>query len=251
MNHKKWLDKCQHWKQKWPTYDIKQNIDNENEKINCYTFIETLNEEMTNNETIVYDAGIPYYIISHNLKTKQNQKIILSGAQADMGFSLPASIGVYLADTTKNVVVITGDGSFNTNIQELATIRNLNIPLKIFVLNNNGYLSIRNTQKKFYENRVYGTSVNNGLWFPDLNKIANAYEIEYFKIKNNKELYNNIKNVLNKKNTIICEIICKEDQEVIPTLMLKKDENGNTIQCGLDDMYPFLSQKEIEEEKII
>jgi len=207
---------------------------------------------MTENETIVCDAGSAIYVPSQNLKMKNNQKFILSGAQADMGFSLPASIGVYLADNKKNVIVITGDGSFNTNIQELATIRYLNIPVKIFVWNNNGYLSIKNTQNKFYEGRVYGTDTNHGLWFPDLKNIAYSYEFDYIKINSNEELKVNIQNILNKKTPIICEVICKNNQEIVPTLMLKKDKvTGKSIQCGLDDMYPFLDEKELQKEKIL
>lgn len=250
ITKQEWLDKCQHWKNKWPIFE--QSYIDDSDGINLYTFIEILNESMTENETIVCDAGSAIYVPSQNLKMKNNQKFILSGAQADMGFSLPASIGVYLADNKKNVIVITGDGSFNTNIQELATIRYLNIPVKIFVWNNNGYLSIKNTQNKFYEGRVYGTDTNNGLWFPDLKNIAHSYEFDYIKINSNKELKVNIQNILNKKTPIICEVICKNDQEIVPTLMLKKDKvTGKSIQCGLDDMYPFLDEKELQKEKIL
>ena len=250
ITNQEWLSKCQHWKTKWPIYESSYIDDTGG--INLYTFIEILNSSMTENETIVCDAGSAIYVPSQNLKMKNSQKFILSGAQADMGFSLPASIGVYLADKTKNVIVITGDGSFNTNIQELATIRHLNIPIKIFVWNNNGYLSIKNTQTKFYEGRVYGTDTSHGLWFPELKNVANSYEFDYIKIDSNESLTSNIRYILNKNIPTICEVICKIDQEIVPTLMLKKDKlTGKSIQCGLDDMYPFLDEKELQSEKIL
>jgi len=249
-NKEIWLNKCRHWKEKWPIYE--KSYQDDTGGINLYTFIEILNNAMTANDTIVSDAGSAIYVPSQNLKMLEGQKFVLSGAQADMGFALPASIGTYLADTTKNVIVITGDGSFNTNIQELATIRHLNLPIKIFVWNNSGYLSIKNTQKKFYEGRVYGTDINHGLWFPDLKNVASTYEMEYIKVSSNDELSTSINNILNKKTAIICEVICKEEQEIVPTLMLKKDKlTGKSIQCGLDDMYPFLSDEELNNEKII
>lgn len=249
-NKEKWIEKCKYWKNKWPIYE--ESYKDDTNGINLYTFIETLNDVMSVSDTIVSDAGSAIYVPSQNLKMIDNQIFVLSGAQADMGFALPASIGVNLADPTKNVIVITGDGSFNTNIQELATIRYLNLPIKIFVWNNSGYLSIKNTQKKFYEGRVYGTDSDHGLWFPELKNVAETYEMEYIKITSNQELKEHLKNILNKKTAIICEVICKEEQEIVPTLMLKKDKNtGKSIQCGLDDMYPFLSDEELKNEKYL
>ena len=249
MNKQEWLIKCAKWKKKWPFYISDYECDKGG--INLYTFIEKLNKTMSSKLTIVCDAGSALYVPCQNLKLKKKQVFILSGAQADMGFALPAAIGVSLADKTKTVAVITGDGSFNTNIQELAVIKNLNLPVIIFVWKNNGYLSIKNTQSKFYGGRVYGTDTETGLWFPDLKKVANTYEMDYIKIKTNNDLEKNISNILKYTTPIICEISCKEDQQIVPTLMLKKDKiTGKNIQPSLHDMYPFLSDEEINNEMI-
>lgn len=249
MLHNKWLNITSRWKDKWKLY-LDEYKDDTN-GLNLYTFIEIMNENMTDKETVVSDAGSAIYVPSQNLKMKENQRFVLSGAQADMGFAVPASIGVYLADPLKNVLVFTGDGSFNTNVQELATIRLLNAPVKIFVWNNNGYLSIRNTQKKFYQGRVYGTDKNCGLWFPDLKKIAETYEFDFYYISKNSELSNLASEIINNDKPTIIEIICNPDQEIVPTLMLKKDKiTGNSIQCGLHDMYPFLDDEILKEEMI-
>ena len=244
-----WVSKTKKWKNMWPLY-LKEYED-DTLGLNLYTFIEIMNEKMTSKETIVCDAGSAIYVPSQNLKMKEGQRFVLSGAQADMGFALPASIGVYLADDTKNVLVFTGDGSFNTNIQELATIRNLNIPVKIFVWNNNGYLSIKNTQRKFYEGRVYGTSTDDGLWFPDIKKIADAYEFTYYSIQKNQDLKDKATEIINNNSPCLIEVICQPNQEIVPSLMLKKDpQTGYNIQCGLHDMYPFLDDNVISEEMI-
>lgn len=244
-----WLEKLSKWKTMWPLYLEKYKDDSNG--INLYTFIEIFNNRMTSNETIVCDAGSAIYVPSQNLKMKENQRYVLSGAQADMGFSVPASIGVYLADKTKNVLVFTGDGSFNSNIQELATIKNLGFPVKIFIWNNGGYLSIRNTQKKFYEGRVFGTSFGNGLWFPEIKNIAQSYEFSYYSIKSNADLIDSLDEIISENNPTLIEVFCQKDQEVVPTLMLKKDpKTGKNIQCGLNDMYPFLDDQVLLEEMI-
>tara|TARA_R100001443_G_scaffold117294_1_gene141151 strand:- start:805 stop:1554 length:750 start_codon:yes stop_codon:yes gene_type:complete len=243
-----WIDRCKRWKSKWPIF--KDSFIDDSNGVNLYNFIEILNSVITKNETIVSDAGSAIYVPCQNLKLKEGQDFIISGAQADMGFALPASIGVYLADSTKNVLVVTGDGSFNTNIQELAVIRSLNVPIKIFVWNNNGYLSIRNTQSKFYEGRVYGTDKDTGLWFPELESVAKTYEFDFVKLSTNVEVRDNLLKIINNKNPMICEVICDPNQDITPTLMLKEDEaTGEKIQCGLDDMFPFLSQAELDNEK--
>jgi acetolactate synthase-1/2/3 large subunit len=249
MSFDNWVEKTSNWKKMWPLYLEEYNDDSQG--VNLYAFIEIMNENMTASETVISDAGSAIYVPSQNLKMKEGQRFVLSGAQADMGFAVPASIGVYLADQSKNVLVFTGDGSFNTNIQELATIRNLNIPVKIFIWNNEGYLSIKNTQKKFYEGRVFGTSSDNGLWFPDIKKIAEAYEFSFFYIDSNEDLSNNAKTIINSNNPTLIEVKCKPNQEIVPTLMLKKDfKTGYNIQCGLHDMYPFLDEDVILREMI-
>ena len=249
MSSFEWLDKVKKWKNMWPLY--LEEYKDDTTGLNLYTFIEIMNNKMTSNETIVCDAGSAIYVPSQNLKMKEGQRFVLSGAQADMGFALPASIGVYLADKTKNVLVFTGDGSFNTNIQELATIRNLNIPVKIFIWNNSGYLSIKNTQRKFYEGRIFGTSSGNGLWFPEIEKVAQAYEFSYYSIKTNQDLENLADEIFNQEGPTLIEVICQPNQEIVPTLMLKKDpKTGYNIQCGLHDMYPFLDEETLSEEMI-
>ena len=246
MSKEKWVEKCLHWKQKWPVYS--SEFDDDVDGVNLYYIIESLNKICDENTTYVTDAGTAYYVASQNLNLKKGQKLVFPGAQADMGFSLPASIGIGFASMDKNVVVITGDGSFNTNIQELATIKANNIKTKFIILNNEGYLSIRNTQAKFYNGHLYGESPSTGLWFPSFEDVAKTYKLEYYKISNNQELKECLSKNIHKDECAIYDIKCKYLQDVIPTLSLKSGSDGSLVQCGLNDMFPFLDMEDLKKE---
>jgi acetolactate synthase-1/2/3 large subunit len=243
-----WLEKCNHWKTKWETVDIQDM--NDIDGINLYYVIECLNNISLSNDVFLTDAGTAYYVLSQNLKIKQNQKIVMPGSQAEMGFCLPASLGVYLANKDLNPILIIGDGSFNSNIQELGSLKANDVPSKILLLNNDGYLSIRNMQKNFYNNNVYGESSATGLFFPDYDLLSKSYGIEYYRIETNEALYETLEKTLNSKKTILYDIKCKFYQEIYPTLSFRTDLQGNKIQSGLHDMYPFLNLDEIDQEMI-
>jgi len=168
-----------------------------------------------------------------------------------MGFTLPASIGASFANNKGSIIGITGDGSFQSNIQELQTISYYKLPIKIFVLNNNGYLSIRTTQRKFFEDRFIGTDKDSGVSFPNTKKIAQAYGIKYVKIEDNLSLNKKLTRIINSNKSVICEIMCKEWDKVIPTLSAKKTEDGQLISKPLEDMFPFLDREEFYENMYI
>jgi acetolactate synthase-1/2/3 large subunit len=176
---------------------------------------------------------------------KEGQKLIISLGQADMGWALPGSIGVAM-NTADNVIVFIGDGSFYSNVQELAVAKYNNLPIKFVVGNNNGYMSIRNTQTKFYEQRVYGEGEGRGLFFPSLEKIAKAFDIEYATIKNMEDLNENFEHLIHSPKCTIIEVMLKQQQDVYPALAIKPDGK----QGALHEMYPFLTQEEIDAEMI-
>ena len=165
---------CNVWKQQWPVF--KEEYRDVSKGINIYYLLEKIHEHSPDDAVIVSDAGSAYYATSQAYKIKGTQRYVTSGGQADMGFSLPAAIGAALS-SGKGVIALTGDGSLQTNIQELATLSALNLTIKLIVLNNGGYLSIRNTANKFFGGHIKGTDVNNGLFFPDLAQLAEAYDL--------------------------------------------------------------------------
>ena len=242
-----WQKKCVYWKNKWPVYQTGYDTDT----VNMYEFTKALSQLANEDAVVVSDAGSSYYVTSQSFTLNSNkQRYITSGAQADMGFTLPAAIGVCIA-ADKPVIGITGDGSFQLNIQELQTIKHYNLPVKLIVFNNNGYLSIRATQNKFFEGRRIGTDAASGVSFPQVEKIANAYGLPYFKINNVGELREKLAKVIAAPGAIICEVICPENQEIIPAVSAVKNKDGSMTSKPIEDMYPFLQRSEFLDEMII
>lgn len=242
----KWFTKCIKWRNNWSVHNKKDK------NLNLYTFTKELSDAIANKENtvVISDAGSAYYVTCQALLIK-NGRFITSGAQAEMGFTLPACIGVSFANPQANIIGVTGDGSFQFNIQELQTIIHYNLPIKLFVLNNNGYLSIRNTQDKFFEGRHFGTSPISGVSFPSLEKIAKAYNFEYIKIKSLSKLKKSISNILDSTKPIVCEIILPDKEQILPSSSAKQNEEGKIISQPLENMFPFLSDEEFRREMII
>lgn len=240
-NKNAWIEKCQHWKKKWPIIQDSYLPDPNDTKLNIYAVINFINQYSKPEHIIMADGGSMGYVGPTAIEKKHGQRLILNLAQGEMGWALPASIGVAIA-SDRPIIVVIGDGSFMLNIQELATIRHHNLNIKFFIMNNSGYLSIKNTQNKYFEGRVYGTDVSSGLWFPDFSKIANAFDMEYCKI-NTKQSLENIQLLLEKKNPIIIDCECLSEQEIMPSQAVK---NGK--QAGLHDMYPFLTNEDMTKE---
>ncbi len=240
-----WLKKCYSWKTKWPVVDTKSFKGED--QVDLYSVIESVNALSDPSDIIMGDAGSISYAGPVALKAKQNgeeaQRLIFSQSQADMGWGLPASIGVSIA-SKRQVIAIIGDGSFMSNIQELAVVREHWLNIKFVLLNNNGYLSIRNTQNKFYEGREYGTSSKNGLWFPDFKDIAESFEMGYYNASTIKDL-EKLSEIFKTPGPYIIDCRCKYDQQILPSQAFK---NGK--QAPLHDMFPFLSDEELQNEMI-
>lgn len=159
-----------------------------------------------------------------------------------MGY-MPASIGVATA-CGKDVYCITGDGSIQMNIQELETIAYNRLPIKIIVINNNGYLLIRHTQENFQEGRLIGESPETGVGFPDLKKIAWAYDIPFIRLSELSEMEERMSELMKLKGPAIFEVMTPPDQALIPRVASKKMEDGSMISMPYDDMLPFLPRDE-------
>ena len=242
-NKSEWIEKCQGWKIKWPVIQDNHLPNDTDTSLNIYAIIDAINKYSGPDDIIMSDGGSMGYVGPTAIETKENQRLILNLAQGEMGWALPASIGVSISSNLPVIVVI-GDGSFMLNIQELATVRYHNLNIKYIIMNNHGYLSIKNTQSKYYEGRVYGTDINSGLWFPDFSKVAYAFDIDYAKI-NTKDKLKNIKTLLHSTKPMIIDCECLSQQEITPSQAVK---NGK--QAGLHDMYPFIDEEEMKNELI-
>lgn len=241
-----WSAKCNHWKTKWPIYNPSIHRSDEG-GLNLYEIVESINRNMLPNDCFIVDAGQPCYILSTNGKYKTDCRFMAQSAQGDMGYALPASVGAHFADPSLNIVLVIGEGSFYTNVQELAVIRQYNIPVKIFVVNNDGYMSIKQTQDKFFGGRRWGVCKSTGVYFADIKKLADAYEIPYIKVSSNQELDDVMSKTLQATYPIIVEFISQNTLDVLPAQAIKPDGS----QGGLHDMAPFLSRDELAEEMIV
>jgi acetolactate synthase-1/2/3 large subunit len=214
--------------------------------VNPYCFIDELSNYSKEGEIIICGNGTACVVTFQGIKVKSNQRIFHNAGCQSMGYDLPAVIGAFNSKMFKDrIICITGDGSIMMNLQELQTISGMNIPVQIFILNNEGYHSIRQTQNNYFKDNIIGCGVDSGLTFPNFKKIANAFDLKYFSISNHTELKNSLNNIMN-NNSFICEVKIDLNQEFSPKLVSKMQIDGSMITPPLEDMWPFLSKEELQ-----
>lgn len=245
-----WVKQCQEWKLEYPVVEKKHLLNQEN--INIYAFFHYLTEKLTNGEIILVSVGTARVIGSQASIIKKGQRFITNVTTASMGYCLPAAIGLSFASPGKIINCITGDGSFQMNLQELQMIKHHKLPIRIFVLNNGGYHSIRQTQMNYFSNDFVGIGKDSGdLSFPDLSKIALAYEIPHIRIEDQKTIKNDLSKILNMSGPLLCEVKISKDQITEPKLASRMLEDGTMASSVLEDMYPFLPREELEKNMFI
>ncbi len=240
-----WRAKCTNWKEKYAVRN-ETHLPNPG-KINYYTLLETLSNLLGDGDTLVTDAGSAYYVTGQAFRVKANQRVIVSGALGAMGYALPASIGAASADSALRVVCLTGDGSLQTNIHELQTLMHYSLNVKLVVVSNDGYQSIRNTQSSFFDGHLAGASRQSGVSIPPLGKIADAYGLPYFCCRTEEDLPAVISQMLAQPGPALCEVWTREDQQIIPTVSSKRLPDGTMKSQPLHNMFPFLSDDELQE----
>lgn len=237
----KWVIRCREWKEKYPV--VLPEYLREKKRVNSYVFIDVLSDELDEGDIIVTDMGTSLTCTMQTFKVKKNQRLFTNTGFASMGFGLPATIGAWFASGKNRIIGIYGDGGVQMNIQELQTVVYNRIPAKIFILNNKGYLTIKNTQKFFFDGKIKASDFKSGYSAPDFIKVARAYGIDTEIIKNHENMRKKIKKVINHPGPILCEVEMDEDQELIPVSVVKKE--GNKYLGGaMEDMYPYLSKEE-------
>jgi acetolactate synthase-1/2/3 large subunit len=239
-----WINRTQSWKAKYPVFQPEYKTNTE--RINSFYFMEVLSSKLTDNNIIVTDMGTSYTCTMQSLQMNGKNRLFTSSATCSMGFGLPGAIGAYFADPTKDIILIAGDGGLQMNIQELQTINHYKIPIKIFLLNNNGYLAISLMQDNLFKGKYIGSNPQSGVSNPDFLGIARAYDFETFNFINNTELEENIDSVLRQKGPTFCEIKMVENQLLIPRVQSSKDADGKIISNSLENMFPYLSEEEMK-----
>lgn len=243
-----WLEKCRGWKYKYPVVTEKHYEEMEAGRTNIYAFYQTLSELLPEGEQIVVSVGTSRVAGSQAIFLKKGQRFYTNAVTASMGYGLPAAIGVCVAAGQKEVVCVTGEGSLQMNIQELQTIRHHNLPIRIFVINNEGYHSIRQTQNSYFHGNLVGVGEESGdLSFPNLERLAWAYGFEYRECRDSKALHRDISGALESPAPCICQVFVTKKQNTEPKLASRQLPDGTMVSASLEDMYPFLSREEMDE----
>lgn len=239
-----WLERCLNYKDKHPVV-LKEFIE-QKEFVNPYYFIDQLSDCLADDEIVIPgSSGTTLDIFWLCLKNKKGQRALSTGALGSMGYGIPAAIGAAVA-SKKRVVCVEGDGSVQLNIQEFADIKGLDLPIKIFILDNGGYLSIMNTQRSHFQGRLVGASPDSGLHLPDIVSVAKAYGFNTFEIRDHTEISDIIKQVLATEGPVLCRVVLRNDIVVQPRVISRVTENGSMVSGSLSDMWPFVGEPEGE-----
>ena len=245
----KWIKYCNYLKNKYPI--VQKKFYKLKKYVNSYVFIDVLSKYLKENKIIITDMGFSFTTTHQAFKNKKNQILLTNSGHAPMGWGLPAAIGASCKGKKfQDVICLTGEGGFQMNIQELATLMHNKIPIKIFIFNNGGYLTIKQTQQLGFKGRLMGSTKTSGLSFPDYEKIAKSHKLNYFIIKNQIRLNSKIKSILTVKKPLICEILMDPNEEQIPKAINKKNKDGKSIPTVFEDMYPFLSRSDFQKMNI-
>ena len=248
FNFSEWLDWCLLRKKKYNSVlDSYRNIEN---CVNPYVFMEELSLTLPEISTVITANATACICYFQAAKIKSKNRVIWNSGCASMGYDLPAAIGASIASPTTEIICLAGDGSLQMNIQELATVAQYQLPIKLFYLNNDGYISMKQTQDNFFGRRV-GADKESGVSFPDINKIADANNLPFKRISNDLNLKKEIQAVLAMKGPVICEVILPTQYNFAPKLSSERKPDGRMVSKPMEDMYPFLSREEFLENMII
>ncbi len=243
-----WLEICKNYRKNYPTIEpFRQNV---KEWVDSYNFFNVLSNHKRD---LVYVFGNGTACVSsyQSLRLYENQKVVVNSGCASMGYDLPAAIGACFANGKKDTICVTGEGSLQMNIQELQTIIHNKLPIKIFVLNNAGYISIRNTQNNFFKGHKVGSDKDSGVSFPNIVKLAEVYGFEACRIENQLNLKGELEEILSKPGAVVCEIMLSPTEKMEPKLSSKIKPDGKMVSKPLEDMFPFLPREEFYKNMII
>ena len=243
-----WLDACQNWKRNYPVVQPKQLEENGN-TANVYAFVHYLSEQLPENSLTAVSNGACCVVGHQTYVIKKGSRFANNSAVASMGYGLPAAIGTCIAGERAETICLEGDGSIMMNLQELQTIITNKLPIKIFLINNSGYHSIRITQSNlFSEHCKVGIGEESGdLSFPAFRKIADAFGFPYYEAHSNASMKKAVDKVLALDGPVFCEIYTDTEQRWEPKSSTKRLEDGTLVSPPLEDLAPFLPRQELKE----
>jgi acetolactate synthase-1/2/3 large subunit len=240
----RWLDACARWKERYPL--IVDDYLADKDHVNSYVFYDKLSDILGPDDAFVTGNALDTTSYFQAYRLKKGQRTINSGWGA-MGWCLPLAIGACIGRGGKQTLCITGDGSFQFNVQELLTIAHYKLPVKIFIFNNDGYSNIRGTQENFFERRYVGVDPASGVGNPDYRELAAAYRFGYSAIATNADLEQGIRAALAMPGPVLCEVNISPEQRIFPKASAFRRSDGTFESRPLEDMAPFLPREEVWE----
>jgi acetolactate synthase I/II/III large subunit len=234
-----WFQTIQSWKERYPICSMEYYDEKET---NPYVFVKALSHELSEGEIILIDTGCALAWMMQAFEPKKDQRLIHDFNNTAMGYALPGSIGASFAANKKRIICVTGDGSLQMNIQELATVIKHGLPIKIFLINNRGYNMIRQTQEQWLNGRYEASSVESGLAFPDFMKVAKAYGFKTNSIVNNQDVGRKIRRATQYQGPFFCNVHISQEHRVIPQVVFGRPN---------EDSEPFLNREEFLRNMIV
>jgi acetolactate synthase I/II/III large subunit len=244
-----WHARCAEWKQRYPVVLPEHRI--EEGLVSTYFLAECLSDLLPEGAPIVSgSSGAGIEIFQHALRLKRGQRLYHTTALGAMGYGLPGAIGACLGSGGRETVLIDGDGGIQLNIQELATVQRLQLPIKILILNNDGYSSIRTSQQRWF-GRQTGADARSGLTLPDIGSVARAYGLPAERIADQRDLRAQLARILALRGPVVCDVVSRPDEARMPSLSSAQRADGSLYSKPLEDLWPFLPRDEFYANMIV
>ncbi|MGO9434497.1 MAG: thiamine pyrophosphate-binding protein [Terracidiphilus sp.] len=249
-NRSKWNERCAGWKTRYPVVTSEHR--KPESQVSIFHLAEVIGSESRPDDLLVSGSsgsGIEIFLLA--CPTRTGQRIYHTAGLGAMGFGLPMSLAVSIGGGRRRTILVDGDGGFQFNIQELETAARLRLPVKLFVLNNDGYASIRASQKGYFGRATIGCDSRTGLTVPDMSKIAAAYNIPCVVIADQKSLREDVRRVLAMEGPVVVDVHVIPDEMRAPRLQSYQKPDGSMVSKPLEDMYPFLPREEFLANMIV
>jgi acetolactate synthase-1/2/3 large subunit len=247
---KPWLERCAKWKISYPV------VTDEHRKpeglVSVFNLAEVIGRAVSADDRLVVGnsgSAIEIYLLA--CPTLHSQRLYHTAGLGAMGYAIPMAIAVAIANPGREVIAVDGDGGFMFNIQELETIHRLQLPIKFFVLNNNGYSSIRASQIAHFGKASIGADARTGITIPDLSKIGGSYGLGTHVIRDQRNLADEVRRVLNLSGPVVCDVNVLPDEVRAPRLQSHQKPDGSFVSRPLEDLFPFLPREEFLANMIV
>ncbi|MBF0329406.1 MAG: thiamine pyrophosphate-binding protein [Nitrospirae bacterium] len=240
-----WLNRCKEWQERYPV--VLPEYFEDRGFVNDYLLIDALSDELSGDDLVIPgSSGACSERTMQAIRVKSGMRILNSQGLGSMGFGVPAAIGGCVAAGMKRTVCIEGDGGFAMNIQDLETVKRLGLPIKFFILNNGGYVSIQTTQRNYFGGNYVASTRSSGLTLPDIIAVAKAFGITPVRLENNSGIREKVRDILEIDGPVICEVMVSPEQGTAPRVSSRQREDGSMESMPMEDLWPFLDREEFK-----